>query len=77
MVAARPIEVSEQEARSIASAAQGLGPLNAATRPDRRHLRKAFRNMGVLQIDAVRAVARSHLLVLRSRVGGSHDALSF
>ncbi len=76
MVAARPIEVSEQEARSIASAAQGLGPLNAATRPDRRHLRKAFRNMGVLQIDAVSAVARSHLLVLRSRVGGSHDDLS-
>ncbi|MDG2024667.1 MAG: crosslink repair DNA glycosylase YcaQ family protein [Actinomycetota bacterium] len=75
-MAARPIEVSEQEARSIASAAQGLGPLNAATRPDRRHLRKAFRNMGVLQIDAVSAVARSHLLVLRSRVGGSHDDLS-
>ena len=76
MVAARPIEVSEQEARSIASAAQGLGPLNAAPRPDRRHLRKAFRNMGVLPIDAVSAVARSHLLVLRSRVGGSHDDLS-
>lgn len=75
MVAARPIEVSEREARSVAIAAQGLGPLGVATRPDRRHLRKAFRNMGVLQIDAVSAVARSHLLVLRSRVGGSHDDL--
>ena len=76
MVAARPIEVSEREARSVAIAAQGLGPFRVATRPDRRHLRKAFRNMGVLQIDAVSAVARSHLLVLRSRVGGSHDDLS-
>lgn len=75
MVAARPIEVSEREARSVAIAAQGLGPFRVATRPDRRHLRKAFRNMGVLQIDAVSAVARSHLLVLRSRVGGSHDDL--
>ncbi len=70
MVAARPIEVSEREARSVAISAQGLGQFRVVARPDRRHLRKAFRNIGVLQIDAVSAVARSHLLVLRSRVGG-------
>ena len=29
--------------------------------------------LGVLQIDAVNAIARSHLLVLRTRLGGEHD----
>ena len=31
--------------------------------------------MGLLQIDAVNVVARSHLLVLRARMGGTHDAV--
>ena len=71
-------QISSLEARSLAICAQGLdlksSPLS--TRPDIRHLRRAFKQFGVLQIDAVNAVARSHLLVLRSRLGGSHNSLS-
>ena len=43
-------------------------------RANLRSLRRAFANLGVLQIDAVNAVARSHLLVLRPRLGGDHDS---
>ncbi len=32
--------------------------------------------MSLLQIDAVNALARSHLLVLRSRIGGTHDSVA-
>jgi len=72
---ARPVELSGQQARAIAISAQGLGGSLSSARPDIRHLRKTFRSLGVLQIDAVNAIARSHLLVLRSRLGGSHDHL--
>lgn len=48
------------------------------TKPTRganlRGLRRAIAQLGVLQIDAVNAVARSHLLVLRPRLAGDHAA---
>ncbi len=71
-------QISSLQARSLAISAQGLDHKSSpvSTRLDIRHLRRAFKQFGVLQIDAVNAVARSHLLVLRSRLGGSHDALS-
>ncbi len=37
-------------------------------------MRRAISQLGVLQIDAVNAVARSHLLVLRPRLAGDHDS---
>ncbi|HCB33695.1 MAG TPA: cytoplasmic protein, partial [Acidimicrobiaceae bacterium] len=46
-----------------------------AGRPTGHRLRTAVAELGVLQIDAVNAVARSHLLVLRPRVGGDHDTV--
>ena len=72
------IELSSAQARSIAISAQGLQTRNrfSSDRLDVRHLRWAFRKLGVLQIDAVNAVARSHLLVLRARLGGCHDDLT-
>ena len=71
-------ELSSEQARSMAVSAQGLQAASpfSSSRLDARHLRWAFQKLGVLQIDAVNAVARSHLLVLRSRLGGSHDGLS-
>jgi uncharacterized protein YcaQ len=67
------MQISSLQARRLAVNAQGLDrPLtNGAL--TRRHLRRAMENLGVLQIDAVNAVARSHLLVLRARLGGEHD----
>lgn len=61
-----------------ASATNSASPNPGATEraPDRRHLRSAMRQLDVLQIDAVNAVARSHLLVLRARTHGSHDELA-
>ena len=75
MVAASPVEVSEGQARAIAISAQGLDNSSLSARLDPRHVRRAFRSIGVLQIDAVNTIARSHLLVLRARLGGSHDGL--
>ena len=78
MSVATHIELSASQARSIAIGAQGLQTPSPFSSPrlDVRHLRWAFTKFGVLQIDAVNAVARSHLLVLRARLGGSHEGLS-
>ena len=78
MVVAKHTELSSAQARSMAVSAQGLQAASpfSSSRLDIRHLRWAFQRLGVLQIDAVNAVARSHLLVLRARLGGSHDGLS-
>ena len=78
MTIVREGHLSSQQARSLAVSAQGLDHKSSfsSTRLDIRHLRWAFKRFGVLQIDAVNAIARSHLLVLRARLGGSHDGLS-
>lgn len=67
------MRISSLQARRLAVSGQGLDrPLGAST-PTRHHLGKAMSHLGVLQIDAVNAIARSHLLVLRARLGGEHD----
>ena len=67
------MRLSSLQARRLAIHAQGLDGALPTTTPTRRQLRRAMSNLGVLQIDAVNAIARSHLLVLRARVGGEHD----
>ncbi|WP_423916122.1 winged helix-turn-helix domain-containing protein [Candidatus Poriferisodalis sp.] len=74
MTRARPARLSLRAARRLAIGAQGLAAPLPAGRGDVRHLRTAMNRMGLLQIDAVSVLARSHLLVLRARLGGSHDA---
>ena len=70
-------ELSVYQARSIALAAQGLQQSGKLVSKELNiyALRRTFQDIGVLQIDAVSVVARSHLLVLRSRLGSSQERL--
>ena len=72
---ARAARLSLTAARRFAIGAQGLASPPPPSRVDARHLRRAMDCMGLLQIDAVNALARSHLLVLRARLGGTHDGV--
>ena len=70
-------ELSASQARSIALAAQGIQQSGKLVSKELNiyALRRTFQDIGVLQIDAVSVVARSHLLVLRSRLGSSQERL--
>jgi len=57
------------EARRCALAAQGLTGARPNGRIDRRHLRAAVRNMGLIQIDSVNVLVRSQELPLFARLG--------
>jgi len=61
-----------ERARRIAIAAQGLTGRVPGGRVDLRHLRRVFRDVGVVQIDSVNVVERAHHLTLFSRLG-VHD----
>jgi uncharacterized protein YcaQ len=59
------------QARRLALATQGFARARAAVRPgDRRQLRWLFERVGVLQIDSVNVLSRSHYLPGWSRLGG-------
>lgn len=60
--------LSLKTARRIALAAQGLGRVRPAT-PGRSHVRDTARRLGVIQIDSVNVVARTHYLPGFSRLG--------
>ena len=67
--------IDQATARRIALAAQGFGR-DRSGRVDVRHFRAAMRDMGVLQLDSVNVVVRSHYLPVFSRVGSyDHAAL--
>ena len=60
--------ISALAARRIALAAQGFGRSRPAT-PERRHLLDQARRLGVIQIDSVNVVSRTHYLPGFSRLG--------
>ncbi|HVX31352.1 MAG TPA: crosslink repair DNA glycosylase YcaQ family protein, partial [Nitrolancea sp.] len=62
------LHITREEARTISIIAQGLDdrPRKKATK---EHVIEMIRRLGCLQIDTISVVARSHYLVLWSRLG--------
>jgi uncharacterized protein len=57
------------QARRVAIRATGLGAPRPAGRITTSHLRKTVRQVGIVQLDSVNAVARAHELLFFSRLG--------
>jgi uncharacterized protein YcaQ len=62
-------EISAARARRIALGAQGFGVPRPTGRVDRRHVRRVFDHVGLIQIDSVNVLVRSQELPLFARLG--------
>ena len=62
-------DISNAEARRISLAAQGLLDRRPETRPGPDELHATLRQMGLVQLDTINTVARSHYIPFFSRLG--------
>jgi uncharacterized protein len=69
MASKRNEHLSADAARRIALAAQGFADRRPVGRIDRRHLRRLFDRVGLVQIDSVNVLVRSQELPLLARLG--------
>lgn len=70
-----PLELSLKQARRMALAAQGFNGRSAPASVKASHVTQLMQRLGVVQIDSVNALVRSHYLPLFSRLGNYSQTL--